>query len=63
MNKPTYNISKALDIIGDQLYDTSKELCDGLPDGDNPEWGYDEELVKDILIAVQAWNTRQEKNL
>jgi len=49
---------KALDVIGDTLYAASKELSDGLPDGESPSWGYDAKLVEDITQAIYAWHSR-----
>ena len=53
------NQQEALDIIGDSMYFVHRELCEGLPDGSNPEWGYDEQLVVEIAEAVVKWHSRQ----
>lgn len=54
----TAPIQKALDVIGFALAETETELCDGLPDGSESHWGYDEQLVRDIALAVHRWNQR-----
>ena len=54
-----FDIREALNVIAMASYSTYKDLTDGLPDGSNPEWGYDEQLVKDIHAAVQSWLIRR----
>ncbi len=53
------HLNQALDEISEVLYAIYKELYDGLPEGSNPEWGYDAELVIDIAAAVASWRIRQ----
>ena len=53
------DLNDALDIISDILYNSSKELRDGLPGGPDEEWGYDEELVIEIAKACSEWQSRQ----
>lgn len=52
-------LSEALEIISEDLYDTSEELSDGLPEGSNSEWGYDSQLAVEIAEAVIRWNHRK----
>ena len=55
------DIDKLLDMIGDTLgVPATETLREGLPDGDYPRWGYDEQLVFDIAMACQKWKERQD---
>lgn len=49
-----------LDVIGNVLGDAEETLADGLPDGSEADWGYDEKLVADIAAACRAWQARKE---
>lgn len=51
-------LREALKIISDSLYSSYEELSDGLPNGANPEWEYDEQLVLDVAEAVIRWQSR-----
>ena len=53
------NPDEALKIVSDILYETYKELRDGLPGGSDEEWGYDEELVIDIAKACLRFQNRK----
>ena len=55
------DIKKELNHIANDMFDTYKELVDGLPDGSNPEWDYDDQLVKDFHKAIMEWRKRKEK--
>lgn len=51
-------LDEALRLIGDAFGNFDRTLSDGLPDGDDSDWGYDEQLVKEIAEAVVRWNAR-----
>ncbi len=51
----------AFGVIAGILGDCHDELADGLPDGSNPEWGYDSQLVLDIAQACHNWTDRQKE--
>lgn len=51
-------LSKALRLIGDAFGDLDSVLRDGLPEGRDSDWGYDEQLVIDIGEAVVRWKSR-----
>lgn len=52
---------QALDVIGEALGGKVEEvLWDGLPDGADSEWGYDEQLVLDLGTACVEWIARKE---
>lgn len=52
---------QALDVIGEALGSKVEDiLWDGLPDGADSEWGYDEQLVLDIGVACVEWIARKE---
>ena len=53
------SLEKSLDTIGKTLGPTVEEILnDGLPEGSNPEWKYDEELINDIAAAIEKWVSR-----
>ena len=49
-------------IIADDMYSCYKELHDGLPNGAESQWGYDEKLVDDIANAILRWRKRKDAN-
>lgn len=52
------NRREALEIISNSMYASYEELFDGLPEGSNADWGYDEQLVLEIAEAVLRWKSR-----
>lgn len=53
---------EAIDIISNCLGPNVVDiLLDGQPDGANPEWGYDEELIISIGKNCQDWIERVKK--
>jgi hypothetical protein len=59
----TMKLHEAFSVIAEVLGDVDQTLSDGLPDGSNPEWHYDEELVVDIAEACERWRNRERKQL
>jgi hypothetical protein len=54
------SVDIALDVISEILGPaTAQTLRDGLPDGSNSEWEYDEKLVREIGLACHLWAERQ----
>lgn len=60
--KPRRNMSKqdAIDLINENLGPAVVDtLLGGLPGGQFPEWGFDDELIMDIGDAVGRWKERK----
>jgi hypothetical protein len=55
-------LEKPFDVISEALgCDIEGTLRDGLPYGEEAQWGYDPELVEDLALAVTKWNERVKK--
>lgn len=55
-------LEKSLDLIDKNLGPSVGDIFrDGLPDGANPEWCYDEQLVRAIGFALLEWEERAKK--
>jgi hypothetical protein len=53
------DLKESLNIIGEKLGPSVEEiLYDGLPEGSESQWQYDEELINDIAEAVNNWVSR-----
>lgn len=52
------NQQEALEIISGSMYASYEELRDGLPNGPDDEWCYDEQLVIEVAEAVLRWQSR-----
>lgn len=54
-------LQEAIDEISLALGNVDETLLQGLPEGSNPEWGYDEQLVLEIGQACKSWDERHNK--
>lgn len=52
-------LEEALKTVGNTLGNVDETLSQGLPDGVNSEWGYDEKLVIEIGEACGRWRLRR----
>jgi len=53
-------LEEDLEVIGNTFGDLEETLRDGLPDGPDPDFEYDEQLVQEIADACRRWQERRQ---